>query len=144
MPDNSGASILIVDDSPTMRGMIRMALAEGGYRVVEAANGHEGLARLKEVEVQLILTDVNMPGMDGVTFIRTLRQNPQFARIPILVLTTESAGEMKQSGKEAGAIGWIVKPFRPEDLRRVVARVLERATINAKPTTDDRQRTTDH
>ncbi len=122
----ASTTILIVDDSPTMRGMIRTALTQGGYHVVEASNGIEGLARLREAPVQLILSDVNMPKMDGISFVRAVRQDSQFSRMPILMLTTESAGEMKVSGKEAGATGWIVKPFRPEDLRQVVTKVLER------------------
>ena len=117
-------TILTVDDSRTMRGMIRTALAEGAYRIIEATNGQEGLARLQEADVHLILADVNMPQMDGISFVRAVRQDPRFARTPILFLTTESAAEMKASGKAAGATGWIVKPFRPDDLRRVVAQVL--------------------
>ncbi len=126
MSDNARATVLIVDDSPTMRSMIRIALTDGGYTVLEAANGCEGLTRLQDHGVQMILTDVNMPRMDGIAFVRAVRQDPRFSRTPILVLTTESAGDMKASGKAAGATGWIVKPFRPEDLRQVVARVLEK------------------
>lgn len=146
MSDSAAATILIVDDSPTMRGMIRTALTQGGHHVLEAANGYEGLARLQEHEhaVQAILTDVNMPQMDGISFVRSVRQDPRFSRTPILVLTTESAGDMKASGKAAGATGWIVKPFRPEDLRRVVAHVLDHAGGNAKLKTDNGQPTTDH
>ena len=126
MSQDGQATILIVDDSRTMRGMIRTSLVEGGYHVVEAANGAEALARLQEVNAQLILADVNMPQMDGISFVRAVRKEPRFSRTPILMLTTESAAEMKASGKAAGATGWIVKPFRPEDLRRVVAQVLEK------------------
>jgi two-component system chemotaxis response regulator CheY len=126
MNDNGQATILVVDDSPTMRGMIRKALADGGFSVLEAGNGCEGLARLKEQSVHLVLTDMNMPQMDGISFVRAVRQDPRFSRTPILVLTTESAGEMKSSGKAAGANGWIVKPFRPEDLCQVVAKVLQK------------------
>jgi two-component system chemotaxis response regulator CheY len=134
MSDTTGATILIVDDSPTMRSMIRIALTEGGCTVLEAANGHEGLACLQDHPVQMILTDVNMPQMDGITFVRTVRQDPRFSRTPILVLTTESAGDMKASGKAAGATGWIVKPFRPEDLREVVARVLHKQqAVSSQP-----------
>jgi two-component system chemotaxis response regulator CheY len=124
MNDPSRPTILIVDDSPTMRAMISTALTEGGYRVVEAADGKDGLARLQLHAVQLILTDVNMPRMDGLAFLQSLRQDPRFARTPVLMLTTESSQEMKGRGKAAGATGWIVKPFRPEDLRQVVGKVL--------------------
>ena len=127
MSDATRATILFVDDSPTMRGMIRAALTQGGYDIVEAANGPAALALLQERDVQVILTDVNMPGMDGITFIRTVRQDPRFSRTPILALTTESAAEAKASGRAAGATGWVVKPFRPEELRQVVAKVLEKS-----------------
>jgi two-component system chemotaxis response regulator CheY len=131
---DSTAAILIVDDSPTMRRMIRQALTEGGFQVIEAASGSEGLARLQEQAhaVQAILTDVNMPQMDGLSFVRAIRQEGRFSRIPILVLTTESAADVKAKGKEAGATGWIVKPFRPEELRKVVAHVLDHGGGNAK------------
>ena len=128
MTDVMQPTVLIVDDSPTMRGMIQRTLTEGGYRVLEAANGPEGLARLEGERVQAILSDVNMPGMDGLTFVRRVRQDPRFAQTPILFLTTEGTAEMKAAGKAAGATGWIVKPFEPEQLRNVIAMVIRRLT----------------
>jgi two-component system, chemotaxis family, chemotaxis protein CheY len=126
MMEGARLTVLIVDDSPTMRGMIHRALTEGGYRVLEAANGPEGLGRLERECVQTILSDVNMPGMDGLAFVRRVRQDPRFAQIPILFLTTEGSPEMKAAGKAAGATGWIVKPFEPDQLRNVVATVIQR------------------
>ena len=119
-------TVLVVDDSPTMRGMIQRALAEGGYRVLEAANGPEGLACLETERVQTILSDVNMPEMDGLTFVRRVRQDPRFAQTPILFLTTEGSPDLKAAGKTAGATGWIVKPFEPDQLRNVIAMVIRR------------------
>ena len=120
-------SILIVDDSPKMRGFLRTALAAGGYDTLEAIDGIEGLDRLQSHEVAAILTDINMPRMDGLSFLRSVRQEARFARTPILVLTTENAPEVKAAGKEAGATGWIVKPFRPEQLCQVLEKVIQRA-----------------
>jgi two-component system chemotaxis response regulator CheY len=137
MSDTTGATILIVDDSPTMRNMIRLALTQGGFHVIEAGNGREGLARLQESAVQAILSDVNMPQMDGLSFVRAVRQDPRFSRIPILVLTTESAGEMKASGKAAGATGWIVKPFQPEQLCSVLGMVIRRMANQEKAPSAD-------
>jgi two-component system chemotaxis response regulator CheY len=119
-------TVLIVDDSPTMRGMIHRALAAGGYHVVEAADGIEGLARLDDAPVQAILTDINMPRMDGLTFIRTVRESGRFPRLPILALTTESESEMKAAGKMAGATGWLVKPFEPTQLCAILDMVIKR------------------
>jgi two-component system, chemotaxis family, chemotaxis protein CheY len=126
MSDDQKHTVLVVDDSPTMRGMIQRALTDGGYRVLEAGNGQEGLARLHAEPVQVILSDVNMPAMDGLTFVRAIRQEPRFAHTPILFLTTEGAPEMKAAGKAAGATGWIVKPFDAEQLRNVVGMVIRR------------------
>jgi two-component system chemotaxis response regulator CheY len=119
-------TVLIVDDSPTMRGMIQRALAAAGYHVLEAADGIEGLSRLEEAPVQAILTDINMPRMDGLTFIRTVRESGRFPRLPILALTTEGEADMKAAGKAAGATGWIVKPFEPEQLCNVIGLVIKR------------------
>jgi two-component system chemotaxis response regulator CheY len=133
MSGQTAGTILIVDDSRTMRGMIRAALTDGGYQVLEAGDGIEGVTTLQAHTVQAIVTDVNMPRMDGLAFVRAVRQDSRFARTPILMLTTEGAAEMKAAGKAAGATGWLVKPFRPEDLRQVVAKVLERAQAAPGP-----------
>ena len=126
-------TVLIVDDSPTMRGMIQRALVAGGYHVLEAADGIEGLSRLEEAPVQAVVTDINMPRMDGLTFIRTVRQTGRFPRLPILALTTEGESDMKAAGKAAGATGWIVKPFEPEQLCNVLAMVIKRMTAQEQP-----------
>lgn len=116
--------ILIVDDSVSMRKMIRSALRSGSFEVVEAANGPDALSTLDRQQVDLIITDVNMPEMDGISLVRELRQRPRTKSTPVLILTTESTVEMKQAGRAAGATGWIVKPFNPQQLVQVVAKVL--------------------
>ncbi len=116
--------ILIVDDSTSMRGMIRSALRAGSFEVIEAANGPEALTMLDRQEVDLIITDMNMPDMDGISLVKAIRQRPATKVTPVLVLTTESGVELKQAGRAAGATGWIVKPFSPPQLVQVVAKVL--------------------
>jgi two-component system chemotaxis response regulator CheY len=119
-----GKCILTVDDSSTMRQMITFTLKGAGYEVLEAGDGVEALEVAKGKKLSLIITDVNMPRMDGLTLVARLRALPEFKFTPILVLTTESDQSMKQKGKEAGATGWIVKPFSPEKLLDVVGKVL--------------------
>jgi two-component system chemotaxis response regulator CheY len=126
-------TVLVVDDSPTMRGMIRNALGKGGYRVVEARHGLEALAWLEREAADLILTDINMPCMDGLTFIRQVRQRQACGRLPILALTTEGDAEMKAAGKAAGATGWIVKPFDPDQLCDVIGMVMRRMAGQSPP-----------
>ncbi|MBJ7535931.1 response regulator [Rhodomicrobium vannielii ATCC 17100] len=115
--------VLTVDDSKTMRDMVAFTLKNAGFDVVEAEDGQKGLSVLGSASVDVIITDVNMPNMDGMTFIRHVRSQPQFKATPILVLTTEGSDETKQKGREAGATGWIVKPFSPEKLLQVVNKV---------------------
>jgi two-component system chemotaxis response regulator CheY len=119
-----GHCILTVDDSSTMRQMISFTLKGAKYEVLEAGDGVEALAVAQGKKLSLIITDVNMPRMDGLTLVHRLRALPEFKFTPILVLTTESDASMKQKGKEAGATGWIVKPFSPEKLLDVVGKVL--------------------
>ncbi len=119
-----GKTILTVDDSSTMRQMIGFTLKEAGFEVLEAGDGLEALERARGQKLSLVITDVNMPRMDGITLVQRLRAQPEFRFTPILVLTTESGLDMKQKGKEAGATGWIVKPFSPEKLLDVVNKVL--------------------
>lgn len=119
-----GKCILTVDDSSTMRQMISFTLKEAGFDILEAQDGMEALDRAKGQKLSLIITDVNMPRMDGITLVQHLRAMPEFRFTPILVLTTESGPDMKLKGKEAGATGWIVKPFSPEKLLDVVNKVL--------------------
>jgi two-component system, chemotaxis family, chemotaxis protein CheY len=116
--------VLVVDDSASIRQMVTFTLQEGGFSVVEAGNGQEGLTRLEQGKVDLIITDLNMPVMDGITFIRQLRARPASRYTPVLMLTTESQGAKKQEGRSAGATGWIVKPFNPDKLLQVIAKVL--------------------
>lgn len=119
-----GRLILTVDDSSTMRQMITFTLKGAGFEVVEAGDGVEALEVAAGKKLALIVTDVNMPRMDGITLVQRLRALPEFKFTPILVLTTESDASMKMKGKEAGATGWIVKPFSPEKLLDVVNKVL--------------------
>jgi two-component system chemotaxis response regulator CheY len=119
--------LLIVDDSTMLRDMLSYALNEGGYNdVVEAIDGMDGLNKAKADNFDLIISDVNMPTMDGLTMIGEVRKLPQYAKTPILVLTTERSDEMKTKGKASGATGWIVKPFVPDQLLKAVNIVLSR------------------
>lgn len=117
-------TVLAVDDSPTMRQMVQYSLAGAGYAVVEAVDGADALEKARRGAFDLVVTDLNMPRLDGLGLIRALRALPAFRTTPILMLTTESAVEMKTQGQAAGATGWIVKPFQPEQLVKVVKRVL--------------------
>lgn len=119
-----GRLILTVDDSSTMRQMITFTLKGAGFDVLEAGDGLEALEVAAGKKLALIVTDVNMPRMDGITLVQRLRALPEFKFTPILVLTTESDASMKMKGKEAGATGWIVKPFSPEKLLDVVNKVI--------------------
>jgi two-component system, chemotaxis family, chemotaxis protein CheY len=117
-------SVLVVDDSASMRQMVTFTLKEAGFDIVEGSNGQEALARVQGKSVSLVLTDLNMPVMDGMTLIRELRAKPEFKFTPILMLTTESQQEKKLEGKAAGATGWIVKPFQPDQLLQVISKVV--------------------
>ena len=116
--------LLIVDDSPTMRQMLAFTLQGAGYEVAEAENGVAALELLDQRRCDLVIADINMPRMDGITLIQKLREREDSRFTPILVLTTESAPDMKQKGREAGATGWIVKPFNPERLLQIIVKVL--------------------
>lgn len=118
-------TILTVDDSRTMRDMLRLALVQAGYEVLQAEDGVHGLEVLEDAEAipHVIVTDINMPRMDGYGFIEGVRADPRHRAIPILVLTTESDPEKKQRARDAGATGWIVKPFNPEKLVDAIRRV---------------------
>jgi two-component system, chemotaxis family, chemotaxis protein CheY len=118
------ASILTVDDSTSMRQMVMFTLQGAGYEVVEASDGVEALEIANTRSFDLVVTDVNMPNMDGITLIGKLRGLANFKFTPILMLTTESGSDKKQEGKAAGATGWIVKPFDPERLIDTVKKVL--------------------
>ena len=118
------ASILTVDDSASMRQMVSFTLKGAGYEVVEAVDGAQALNIAKGRSVNLVITDVNMPNMDGISLISELRKLPSYKFTPLLMLTTESSAEKKQAGKAAGATGWIVKPFNPDQLLATVKKVL--------------------
>ncbi|MBI1362417.1 MAG: response regulator [Proteobacteria bacterium] len=118
-------TILTVDDSASIRQMVTFTLKQAGYTVVEADDGSKGLEVAKSVgDIALVLTDLNMPNMNGLELIRNLRQLPAFKFTPILMLTTESDETKKMEGKQAGATGWIVKPFNPEQLLKVIEKVI--------------------
>ena len=120
------ASILTVDDSPSLRMAIRIALSGAGYAVTEAEDGVQGLKAATASRFDLIITDLNMPNMDGLTMIRELRKSPDQCGTPIIFLTTESDGDVKAQAKAAGATGWLVKPFVPEQLVKTARKVLGR------------------
>lgn len=116
--------ILAVDDSPSMREMVAIALKGAGFDVTSAQDGEEALDVARAQQFDLVLSDVNMPHMDGISLIRALRAQAAYRHTPILMLTTESSAERKREGKAAGATGWIVKPFDPEQLVATMQRVL--------------------
>lgn len=117
-------TVLAVDDALTMRKLVSFTLRTAGFEVLEAQNGVEALQLLRANRVDLVITDVNMPQMDGITFTREARQTPNGRSIPILILTTESDAEKKNQARAAGATGWIVKPFQQQQLLAAVGRVL--------------------
>jgi two-component system chemotaxis response regulator CheY len=116
--------ILAVDDTASMRQMVLFTLQGAGYEVLQACDGVEALDMARTSTVDLVLTDVHMPRMDGITLVRELRTLPNYKFVPMLILTTESSQEKKMDGKSAGATGWIVKPFNPPQLLATVARVI--------------------
>jgi two-component system chemotaxis response regulator CheY len=118
------ARILTVDDSASIRLTTRVTLGNAGYTVEEAVDGLDGLNKLKAGEYDLVVTDLNMPNMDGLTMIRELRKLPAHTGVPVIFLTTESDGELKAQAKAAGATGWLTKPFDPESLVKIARKVL--------------------
>ncbi|MDD4951638.1 MAG: response regulator [Desulfovibrionaceae bacterium] len=116
-------TIMTVDDSASVRQMVSFTLKDAGYNVVEAVDGNDAITKMQG-RVDMIVTDLNMPVMDGIKLIKSVRAHTDYRFIPIVMLTTESQDEKKQEGRSAGATGWIVKPFKPEQLLSVVRRVL--------------------
>lgn len=116
--------IMSIDDSPSLRQMVALTLESAGFDVVEASDGRDALSKLGGREYHLFLTDLNMPGMDGIELTKKLRSMPEYKFVPVVLLTTESQPEKKMQGKAAGATGWIVKPFQPQDLLATVKRVM--------------------
>lgn len=119
------ATILAVDDSASMRQMVSFTLKGAGYSVVEAVDGVDALHKANVQVFDCVVTDVNMPNKDGITLIKDLRALPNYQFTPLLMLTTESGVEKKQQGKAAGATGWIVKPFNPEQLLKTIKKVMD-------------------
>jgi two-component system chemotaxis response regulator CheY len=117
-------TIMTVDDSAGIRQMVSFTLRQSGYQVIEAVDGKDALSKLNGASIHMLLTDLNMPNMDGIELIRRVRTNSSHRFIPIVMLTTESQAEKKREGKAAGATGWIVKPFKPDQLLAVVKKVL--------------------
>ena len=117
--------ILIVDDSQSVRTIARIALRERGYDVLEAANGQEALDKLRASErVHLVISDVNMPKMDGINFLKEVKRDPTYKFTPVIMLTTEAGQDMKERGRAAGAKAWITKPFQPQFLVDAVAKLV--------------------
>lgn len=116
-------TVMTVDDSRTMRDMVSYTLQEAGYNVIEAEDGKDAVSVLGQQKADIVITDLNMPNMDGLDLIKHLRSTPNYKMTPILMLTTEADEGKKNAGREAGATGWIVKPFNPEKLLGVVKRV---------------------
>lgn len=117
-------TILTVDDSGSLRQMLAFSLKAAGYGVIEAVDGQDGLDKAKRQQVDLVLTDQNMPGMDGISLIKALRGLANYQSVPILMLTTESGDDIKAQGRAAGASGWLVKPFDPARLTEVVKKLI--------------------
>jgi two-component system, chemotaxis family, chemotaxis protein CheY len=118
-------TIMVVDDSASVRQMVSFTIKNCGYDVIEASDGADALAKMNgSSSVSMIITDLNMPNIDGIGLIRKVRINPSYKFVPIIMLTTESQEARKAEGKQAGATGWIIKPFKPEQLAAVVKKVL--------------------
>ena len=116
--------IMIVDDSVTVRQVLQLTLDSAGFEVVEAVDGQDALDKLEGARIDMMITDLNMPNMDGITLVKELRTLPNYKFTPILLLTTESATDKKMEGKKAGATGWLVKPFNPDQLIATIKKVL--------------------
>ncbi|GAB6042413.1 response regulator [Endothiovibrio diazotrophicus] len=117
-------TILIVDDSASLRQAVSIALKREGYEVMEACDGKDGLSKLTGQKVHLIISDVNMPNMDGLTMVSQIKQMPAYKFTPVIMLTTEAGEEMKAKGKAAGAKAWVVKPFKPEQMITAVSKLV--------------------
>lgn len=117
-------TVLVVDDSPSIRQVVGIALRGAGYEIIEATDGADGLSKLGGQRVHLIISDVNMPVMDGITFVKELKALPDHRFTPVVMLTTESQEDKKRQGQEAGAKAWVVKPFQPEKMLAVVSKLV--------------------
>lgn len=117
-------TILIIDDSVSLRQVVGIALAGAGYEVLEAYDGQDALTKLDGRKIHLMICDVNMPNMDGITFLKTMRNLPAYRFTPVIMLTTEAGEEKKREGQAAGARAWVVKPFKPEQLLMAVSKLI--------------------
>ncbi len=117
-------TILIVDDSASIRQVVGIALRGAGYDVVEACDGRDALNKLDGRKIHLVISDVNMPVMDGIAFVKELKQHPKYKFTPVIMLTTESQEEKKKQGQEAGAKAWVVKPFKPDQMLTAVSKLI--------------------
>lgn len=116
--------IMVIDDSASLREVVGISLRDAGYEVVEACDGKDALNKLNGRKVQLMICDVNMPVMDGISFVKKVKQMPRHCFVPIIMLTTESRESRKEEGQMAGAKAWVVKPFRPEQMLRAVSKLI--------------------
>ncbi|MBI1907231.1 MAG: response regulator [Rhodocyclales bacterium] len=117
-------TILIVDDSASLRQVVSMALKGAGYDVIEACDGKDALGKLSGQKVHLMISDVNMPNMDGISFVREVKKHPAYRFTPVIMLTTEAAEEKKRMGQDAGAKAWVVKPFQPQQMLAAVSKLV--------------------
>jgi two-component system chemotaxis response regulator CheY len=117
-------TIMIVDDSSSLRQVVAIALKGAGYEVIEAGNGQEGLSKLNGAKINLIISDVNMPVMDGITMVKEIKKMPNYKFTPIIMLTTEAGADKKSEGKAAGVKAWVVKPFKPEQMLDAVSKLV--------------------
>jgi two-component system chemotaxis response regulator CheY len=117
-------TILVVDDSASLRQVVNIALTGAGYEVIEACDGKDALAKLSGQKIHLIISDVNMPNMDGITLVKEVKKLPAYKFTPIIMLTTESQESKKQEGQAAGAKAWVVKPFKPDQMLNAVSKLI--------------------
>ena len=117
-------TIMIVDDSASLRQVVSIALKGAGYEVLEGCDGKDALSKLTGQKVHLVISDVNMPNMDGITFVKELKQKPEYKFTPVIMLTTESQEAKKAEGQAAGAKAWVVKPFKPEQMLGAVQKLV--------------------
>ncbi|AZZ97925.1 MULTISPECIES: response regulator [Pseudoalteromonas] len=117
-------TILVVDDSDSLRQVVNIALTGAGYQVIEACDGKDALSKLNGNKVHLIISDVNMPNMNGIEFVKNVKQLPQYKFTPVIMLTTENQQSMMEEGKKAGAKAWMVKPFKPAQMLQAVSKLL--------------------
>lgn len=116
--------ILVIDDSASLREVVSIALKAAGYEVTEAADGQDALAKLDGNKINLVICDVNMPVMDGISFVKEVKKRPEYRFLPVMMLTTESRESRKEEGQRAGAKAWVVKPFRPDQILNAVSKLM--------------------